>query len=162
MNCRIDVQKYLNRQVSKVVDNVGTFDESGFSYVTKNFNQDNLKQINDLNNQFSFNFLKYQYPTSSELPGYIQMNVPDVLVNHYINKYGVKKQKVEGVNYSLKAVNILSSNKAKQVFAKGEKNGWDLNKILTELAIPKEQKQIILNYKNNYVNNTFNKLEKEC
>lgn len=50
----------------------------------------------------------------------------------------------EQVNYSLKAINILQSDKAKQIFAKGQKNGWDLNKILTELQVPKEQKQIIL------------------
>lgn len=48
------------------------------------------------------------------------------------------------VNYRLKATEILLSDKAKQVFAKGEKAKWDLNKILTELAIPKEQKQLIL------------------
>ena len=48
------------------------------------------------------------------------------------------------VKTELKAVNILSSDKAKQVFEKGKKNGWDLNKILTELQVPKEQKQIIL------------------
>lgn len=49
------------------------------------------------------------------------------------------------VNYNLKAVDILSSDKAIEVFKKGKKNNWDLNKILTELQIPKEQKQIILN-----------------
>jgi len=48
------------------------------------------------------------------------------------------------VNTTLKAVDILQSDKAKQVFEKGNKNGWDLNKILTELQIPKEQKQLIL------------------
>mgnify|MGYP003398201694 CR=1 FL=1 len=48
------------------------------------------------------------------------------------------------VNYQLKAVTILSSDKAGQVFKKGEKNNWELNKILTELQIPKEQKQLIL------------------
>ena len=48
------------------------------------------------------------------------------------------------VNYRLKATEILLSDKAKQVFAKGEKAKWDLNKILTELAIPKEQKQLLL------------------
>lgn len=48
------------------------------------------------------------------------------------------------VNYSLKAVNILMSNKAKQVFSKGEKAKWSLDKILTELAVPKEQKALLL------------------
>ena len=48
------------------------------------------------------------------------------------------------VSYQLAAVNILTSDKAKQVFSKGNKNNWELSKILTELQIPKAQKQIIL------------------
>ena len=48
------------------------------------------------------------------------------------------------VNYTLKAADILLSDKAKQVFSEGEKNKWSLDKILTELAIPKEQKQLLL------------------
>lgn len=48
------------------------------------------------------------------------------------------------VNYLLKSVNILQSDKAKQIFEKGKKASWDLNKILTELQIPKDQKQLIL------------------
>lgn len=48
------------------------------------------------------------------------------------------------VNQTLKAVDILSSNKAISMFEKGEKNNWSLDKILTELQIPKEQKQLIL------------------
>lgn len=52
--------------------------------------------------------------------------------------------KLDEVNYDLKSVNILQSDKAKQIFEKGKKNNWDLNKILTELAIPKEQKELIL------------------
>ena len=48
------------------------------------------------------------------------------------------------VSYALKAVNILASPKAEEVFKKGEKNNWSLDKILTELAIPKEQKELIL------------------
>jgi hypothetical protein len=48
------------------------------------------------------------------------------------------------VDYTLKAVDILSSDKAAEVFEKGKKNNWPLEKILTELQIPKEQKQLIL------------------
>ena len=56
-----------------------------------------------------------------------------------------KDYSTEGtVDYNLKAINLLISDKAKQIFEKGEKNKWDLNKILTELQIPKEQKQLIL------------------
>ena len=55
------------------------------------------------------------------------------------------KDFVNSVNFELKSVNILSSDKAKQVFDKGQKNKWSLDKILTELQVPKEQKQLILN-----------------
>ncbi|HEX8586041.1 MAG TPA: hypothetical protein VF680_16730 [Allosphingosinicella sp.] len=48
------------------------------------------------------------------------------------------------VNFTLKAVNILTSDKGKEIFEKGKKAGWDLNKILTELQVPKEQKQLLL------------------
>jgi hypothetical protein len=48
------------------------------------------------------------------------------------------------VNYSLQSVDVLTSEKAVAMFAKGKKNGWDLNKILTEIQVPKAQKQIIL------------------
>ena len=57
-----------------------------------------------------------------------------------LNGLGQFKQ----VNYTLKAVDVLTSPKAEKVFAKGKKVGWDLNKTLTELQIPKDQKQIIL------------------
>ena len=61
------------------------------------------------------------------------------------------------VNYSLKAVNILMSNKAKQVFAKGEKAKWSLDKILTELAVPKEQKALLLDLGNLEINSDIDK-----
>jgi hypothetical protein len=48
------------------------------------------------------------------------------------------------VQYLIKSVEILSSDKAKQVFEKGNKNSWTLDKILNELQIPREQKQLIL------------------
>jgi len=48
------------------------------------------------------------------------------------------------VNQSLKAVEILNSDKAKQIFEKGNKANWDLNKILTELQVPKDQKALLL------------------
>lgn len=48
------------------------------------------------------------------------------------------------VDYTLTAVHRLSSPKAEAIFQKGEKNNWSLEKILTELQIPKEQKAIIL------------------
>lgn len=66
------------------------------------------------------------------------------------------------INYAFKSVDILSSDKAKQVFEKGQKNNWSLNKILTELQIPKEQKEIVENIYNDKINNIIKTLEKNC
>lgn len=54
------------------------------------------------------------------------------------------QEQLNKVNYTLKSVAILNSNKAIEIFNKGEKNKWSLDRILTELQIPKEQKDIIL------------------
>jgi hypothetical protein len=48
------------------------------------------------------------------------------------------------VNYVLKAVDLLQSEEGKKIFDKGIKNNWSLDKILTELQIPKQQIQLIL------------------
>lgn len=48
------------------------------------------------------------------------------------------------INFSLKSIDILSTDKAKEIFTKGKKNNWSLDKILSELQIPKEQKELIL------------------
>ena len=66
------------------------------------------------------------------------------------------------IDYVLKSVNILNSSKAKQVFTKGEKANWDLNKILTELQIPREQKQLVENIYNDKINSIIKTLEKNC
>ena len=51
----------------------------------------------------------------------------------------------EQINYALKSISILNSDKGRKLFDKGLKSGWDLNTTLTELQIPKEQRQLILN-----------------
>ena len=48
------------------------------------------------------------------------------------------------LNYKLKAVNLLQSPEGIKMFEKGEKNKWSLDKILTELKVPKDQKEILL------------------
>lgn len=50
------------------------------------------------------------------------------------------------VNYTLKSVDILQSSKADEIFRKGDKNNWDIDKILLELNIPKEQKELIKSF----------------
>ena len=67
------------------------------------------------------------------------------------NRFKVEDQ----VDYVLKAVDILQSEKAKQIFNKGRKNNWSLDKILTELAIPKEQKELIEQIEQDFVQKQF-------
>jgi len=59
-------------------------------------------------------------------------------------KYSTKQQ--NEINYILKSVEILKSSKADEVFRKGDKNNWEIDKILIELAIPKEQKELIKSF----------------
>lgn len=47
------------------------------------------------------------------------------------------------VAFRIKTVDLLTSRKADEVFAKGLKNKWPLDKMLTELQVPKLQKQLI-------------------
>lgn len=66
------------------------------------------------------------------------------LYNALLRQNEVRFKNAENINYMLKAVDALLSNKAREEFKKGEKNKWPLEKILTNLQIPKQQKQIIL------------------
>jgi hypothetical protein len=77
------------------------------------------------------------------------------LLNEGSKKYGIERGESTAtikysqadqnkVDFGLKAIEILQSDKAKEIFKKGQKSGWDLNKILNELQVPKEQKQLIL------------------
>jgi hypothetical protein len=86
-----------------------------------------------------------------ELVEYLKQKYPEIkltITNNPIWEQGDNVFNQEEYNnqvrYRLKAIDILSSDKAKQIFEKGKKANWDLNKILTELQVPKEQKQLIL------------------
>jgi hypothetical protein len=96
--------------------------------------------------------LKNTGKTEKELIEYLKEKYPEIKLDISNNPIWEKNSDIvknqeeynKEVNYRLKAVEILSSDKAKQVFDKGNKNNWNLDKILTELAIPKEQKQLLL------------------
>ena len=60
------------------------------------------------------------------------------------NQIDLKEFSSDEIKYGLKAINILQSEKAKNIFDKGNKNKWSLDRILTELQIPKEQKELLL------------------
>lgn len=49
------------------------------------------------------------------------------------------------INSTLKVVDILNSKKAQEIFKKGNKNSWSLEKILQELKVPKEQIELAIN-----------------
>ena len=68
-------------------------------------------------------------------------------VENQINYFNKENE----INYNLKSINILNSEKAKQVFEKNGKNNWSLEKILTELQVPKEQKQQALQLYSQYL-----------
>jgi hypothetical protein len=76
------------------------------------------------------------------------------LLNEGSKKYGIERGESTAtikysqadqnkVDFGLKAIEILQSDKAKEIFKKGEKNNWGLDKILTELQISKEQRELI-------------------
>lgn len=100
-----------------------------------------------------FHTMTYWMTTQGELD--TPDNMLDTLIEIYperkdeyealLTQYYNRKSSQDSVNYMLKATSILLTNKAADAFRKGEKNNWPLEKILSELQIPKEQKNIILN-----------------
>jgi hypothetical protein len=111
----------------------------------------NISKINDarrlvgsINNDYGTNVIGWTKTSTGRQHVYV--NVKNLLPR-YIDKPNQGKLfnlKPNQVNAGIKAIDILQSGKAKQVFDKGQKNKWDLTKSLTELAIPKEQKQLII------------------
>ena len=100
------------------------------------------------------NCINHKHPDIVKMAG--ELNISPVVLaakigvwqekNNIIDRFPTIEeiQKPQEVNYGLKSLEILSSDKAKQIFEKGNKNNWSLDKILTELQVPKEQKQLIL------------------
>lgn len=167
------VTTYLNRELlkKKVVglsENVkGAYKYSEGAIAAANFIEDRVEELFESNPELanqvysalgfqgSINLesnLKNTGKTEQELTNYLKEKYPEIkleISNNPIWEQSsdiVKNQEDyrKEVQYRLKATEILLSDKAKQVFNKGNKNNWSLDKILTELAIPKEQKRIIL------------------
>ena len=81
-----------------------------------------------------------------ENTGDVQEEIDDTAAKQEFSEYIKNLKKSSEIKYSLSAIKILSSDKAEKIWNKGIKNRWDLNKILSELQIPKDQKQIILDW----------------
>lgn len=71
-------------------------------------------------------------------------NMSYMLWNKYSGIVPESEYSISPVNALPKAVEILASDKAKALFAKGSKSMWPLTKILGELQIPKNQIDLIL------------------
>jgi hypothetical protein len=52
-------------------------------------------------------------------------------------------ERLKRVNYSLKTVAILTSERGKAIIEKGKKNNWSIDKILQEAQVPKEQVELL-------------------
>ena len=123
-----------------------------YKYKNKIYTESQIKDLilerDILKNHPIVTFIKKLFKT---LPFQYKEN----LLNEGSKKYGIERGESTAtikysladqnkVEYGLKAIEILHSDKAIQIFEKGKKNNWSLDKILTELQIPKEQKQLIL------------------
>lgn len=127
----------------------------GKTIVEKEFFEVNLRIAKELSSKFPYRF------TTTSSP-----------INKYSHKVAIRGPVDNGVasllenpnqiNYALKSVDILQSPKADEIFRKGDKNNWDIDKILLELNIPKEQKELIKQIQEKLINQQFLKLEKEC
>jgi predicted NAD-dependent protein-ADP-ribosyltransferase YbiA (DUF1768 family) len=107
----------------------------------------------DLFNQLNINpNQKFDKELAKKIQDKLQKLYPEIKLNisntpvweqgdNVLNQEEYDKQ----VNYRIKTVDILFTPKADQVFLKGIKNNWTLDKILTELQVPKNQKGLIEN-----------------
>jgi len=50
------------------------------------------------------------------------------------------------LNYKLKVTELLMSPKGDEIFRKGDKNNWSIDKILQELQVPKQQQELIKSF----------------
>jgi len=142
MACKLDVDITVQNLVQREVKNIGKI-TNGVATVTQKFNTDNLNAIKAINDKVKEKMVSYVKNDVTDLPGTVNITISDKLYDKYMIAIDNFRNS-NNANYKLSAVEILNTDKATQVFAKANKNGWDLNKILTELQIPKEQKQIIL------------------
>ena len=94
--------------------------------------------------------LKNTGKTEQDLIDYLKKKYPEIKLNITNNPVWEKGPQIlnqqeynNEVAFRIKTVDLLTSRKADEIFAKGLKNKWPLDKMLTELQVPKLQKQLI-------------------
>lgn len=95
----------------------------------------------DINRQYGDEVIK-------KAGGLYSIDIPENIVNEALKQYNLSLQgnPTPQVQYALKSAEILASERAAQVFKIGDKNGWTVEKMLTELQIPAAQKELLLSF----------------
>ncbi len=80
-------------------------------------------------------------------PVTVTFRVNPAYIEHEFNKLNSKNYSSSPkIDYQLKSTEILASPKADEIFRKGDKNGWNLDKIMNELQIPLQQQELLKSY----------------
>lgn len=137
-SCNINssaISNSIKDTVSRQMEFSGKFTKDGEFFTINNDAIDSQSVVDKINLSFGEELV-----TRMGLqPLYGILDPSDQLVNKYLSKAGKKD-----VAFDLKSVEILSSDKGAKTFEKGIKNRWPLDKILSELQIPSQQKDVIL------------------
>lgn len=130
---RTTVRNGIHNSIKNSLNSSKVFAEVEEGFIP-DINSDYQTVINNINNSFKeVMVMKSGFGD----PIYMISEPSNRLIDSYLTPENI-------VKYELKSVDTLSTSKAKQIFEKGEKNDWPLDKILTELQIPKNQKNLIL------------------
>ena len=141
-------KSYLEKITNLTEDIINKSDFKNYKSRIQLINSQNLEGKGELNNQA----IKVKN-SIKEIAKYLKNKYPEIKLNITNNPIWEKNDNIfnqkefdNQVKYRLKATEILLSPKADEIFKKGEKSKWDIDKILNELGIPKEQKELIKSF----------------
>ncbi len=106
-------------------------------------------------------FIKWITSKFDNISNLDKEELKNILTDSFLTNTDLNKFNSNSVQYMLKAVDILNSDKAKQLFNKAGTNKWNIDKLLQELTIPKEQKQLIIDIANTYADKTIYDLREQ-
>lgn len=141
MTCEINrdtVSNGIKSSASNRMKMSGLFDWEEDNFSPKSEQSDYQSVVDDINKSFQEEIvMEVENPLGTHF--YTVVEPSDKLINSYLNV----AQSPE-VNFSLKSLSLISSEKGEKMFRKGDKNNWSVDKILSELQIPQLQKELIL------------------
>lgn len=99
MECNLDVNRYVFRNIQETVGNLGQIDiQSGEGLITQGFGSKNLETIANLNTAFKEKVISYFPSTDTDLPGTIKVTLSDRIYRYYLKKYGNNKSEINKDN----------------------------------------------------------------